>query len=102
MADYYTTQIKGSADQLKWMGQQSRSTRIADVRKDAAALVERAKKCQYTYEAALSRVLEDHPEIQNDYIIKHYGISLNNLDSGYIVFPPYTLMVKRRLAVCLV
>lgn len=82
MADYYTTQIKGSADQLKWMGQQSRSTRIADVRKDAAALVERAKKCQYTYEAALSRVLEDHPEIQNDYIIKHYGISLNNLDSG--------------------
>lgn len=82
MADFYTLHIKGAENQLKWMGQQSRSTKIADVRKDAAQVVERSKNCQYAYEAALAKILEANPKINADYIKKHYGISLNSIAPG--------------------
>ena len=77
MADFYTLQIRGVENELKWMGQQHRSTKIADVRKDAAMLIERSKTCQYTVEYALSNVMASNPHITSEYIEKHYGITLN-------------------------
>lgn len=77
MADFYTMQIKGVEQQLRWMGQISRSDKIADVRNNVAILVGRAKKSQYTFEFALSKILEDHPEINEDYLLEHYGISFD-------------------------
>lgn len=81
MADFYTLRIKGIEEELKWMGQQHRSSKIADVRKEAAMLIERSKTCQYTVEYALSKIMEDHPEITSHYVEKHYGISLNSATS---------------------
>lgn len=82
MADFYTANIKESEKMLLWMGQRHRSDRIGDVRADAELIIRRSKNCQYAYESALSRVLKDHPEIDKEYIIKHYGISLTAIESG--------------------
>jgi|GEM_PF-372022 len=82
MADFYTSQIKTAEEQLIWLRQQSRSERIADVRKDAASLIARAKTCQYTMEAVLTRILKEYPLIKTDYIQKHYGISLDDAVNG--------------------
>lgn len=73
MADFYTSKIKSIETQLKWRRQQSRSDKIADVRENAARLIERAKSLQYSYEYAIMQILKDYPEIH----IEKYGISLN-------------------------
>ncbi len=73
MADFYTSNIKNIETQLKWRRQQSRSDKIADVRENAARLIERAKRIQYSFEYAIIQVLKDYPEIH----IEKYGISLN-------------------------
>lgn len=80
MADFYTSQIKETEQKLKWMGQQYRSNKAADIRKNAAILIMRAKKCQYAMEAALVKIMAEHPDISYEYIERHYGISLAAAD----------------------
>ena len=82
MADFYTLQIKDAGQKLRWMKQQSRATRIDEVRSNAQSVISRAKSSQYAFEFALSRVLKEHPEIHADYIKKRYGISLSDAVSS--------------------
>ena len=81
MADFYTWQIKAAEENLRWLGQKVRSTKIADIRKDAAELIERAKKNQYAYEIALTRLINEHPDLGTEYIEKHYGLSLAEVET---------------------
>jgi len=79
MADFYTSHIKYTETALSWKRQQSRSDKIADVRRDSAQLINRAKMMQYSYESALYRILKDHPEIE----FEKYGTSLSEAANRY-------------------
>lgn len=77
MADYYTASLREAEQTLLKSGQRSRSERIADLRERAAQLVERAKRSQYAFEAALIRILKEHPELRSEYDVQQYGIPLD-------------------------
>lgn len=80
MADFYTLRIKGTENHLRWMGQLSRSDKIADVRKTSETLVNRAKLNQYAYEFAITQLLLDHPEIDRSNIDRLYGKTLEETE----------------------
>ena len=81
MADFYTLRIKETEKYLQWMGQLSRSDKIAEVRKVSETLINRAKLNQYTFELTLVKLLNDHPEIDKQSIDSFYGTSLSDVDS---------------------
>jgi hypothetical protein len=80
MADFYTLRIKETEKQLQWMRQLSRSDKIAEVRKVSETIINRAKLNQYSFEFALVKLLNDHPEIDQQTINSFYGISLSEVD----------------------
>ena len=81
MADFYTLRIRETEKHLQWMGQLSRSDKIAEVRKVSETLINRAKLNQYTFELALAKLLNDHPEIDKQNIDSFYGTSLSDVNN---------------------
>lgn len=81
MADFYTLSLKESEEKLQLFNQLYRSDKIAEVRKDAAVLISRAKTNQYLSELALVKILNEHPEIDTKQLESIYDISLLNTDS---------------------
>ena len=77
MADFYTVRIKDTEKHLKWMGQVSRSDKIAEVRKAAELVIQRAKLTQYSFELALVKLLQEHPELDISKVDAICGITVS-------------------------
>ena len=74
MADFYTLRIKDVENHLRWRHQLVRSDKIAEVRKTAEELVNRAKLNLYAYEMAFKQMMTDYPEIEYEAILSKYNL----------------------------
>ena len=82
MADFYTTRIQESQEELAWMRQVSRSHKIGDVRKEAQQLIQRAKMREYAMELLLQQIVHDYAIVDVKEAAKRCGLpeDLTNFD----------------------
>ena len=98
MADFYTSSIKDAQEELYLENQLSRSSKIAEVRKDAEILISRAKSNQYAYEFALTSLLKAYPDIDIKYVEEACGKSIDDIEQHVLCTESEISLYKREIA----